>query len=151
MTADFKSHVLLRDEKGVFGIPFKRLLLAGISGGMCYTLVRLALPSSALWIGVLCALAVLIGTAPQGGIARWLRWTYRLRGSLLLAQRRTTRGEIAAALDLPTELARLNGEAVFAPLHAASVDLREWVTYAHAWEAQSGDGLAFRDAPLESP
>lgn len=29
MVAEFKSHVLSRDEKGFMGIPFKRLLLAG--------------------------------------------------------------------------------------------------------------------------
>lgn len=150
MTADFKSHVLLRDEKGVFGIPFKRLLLAGISGGLCYTLVRLALPSSALLSGVVCALAVIILTAPQGGIARWLRWMYRLRGSLLVADHTSSRSKLAVALDLPSDLARLHGETVFAPISAASVDLREWVTYAHAWEAQADDGLRFSDAPLEA-
>ena len=31
--ADFKSHVLRRDEKGIFGIPFKRLLGCGLGGG----------------------------------------------------------------------------------------------------------------------
>ena len=30
MVAEIKSHVLRRDEKGMFGIPFKRLLGAGI-------------------------------------------------------------------------------------------------------------------------
>ena len=44
MSADFKSHVLRRDEKGFFGIPFKRLLLAGVGGGLTYTLVNLAGP-----------------------------------------------------------------------------------------------------------
>ena len=33
MAVDFKSHVLLRDEKGLFGIPFKRWLGAGVGGG----------------------------------------------------------------------------------------------------------------------
>ena len=42
MAADFKSHVLMRDEKGLFGIPFKRLLLAGVGGGLTYTIFNLA-------------------------------------------------------------------------------------------------------------
>lgn len=44
MAADFKSHVLLRDEKGFFGIPFKRLLLGGVGGGLTYTVFNLAMP-----------------------------------------------------------------------------------------------------------
>ncbi len=42
MAADFKSHVLMRDEKGFMGIPFKRLLLAGVCGGLTYTIARIA-------------------------------------------------------------------------------------------------------------
>ena len=41
MTADFKSHVLRRDEKGFAGIPFRRLLVSGVSGGLVYTLTRI--------------------------------------------------------------------------------------------------------------
>ena len=33
MAADFKSHILSRDEKGFGGIPFKRLLFGGIAAG----------------------------------------------------------------------------------------------------------------------
>jgi hypothetical protein len=44
MAADFKSHILSRDEKGFGGIPFKRLLFGGIAGGFTYTLFRFALP-----------------------------------------------------------------------------------------------------------
>jgi len=43
MAADFKSHILSRDEKGFGGIPFKRLLFGGIAGGLTYTVFRLAL------------------------------------------------------------------------------------------------------------
>lgn len=32
MAADFKSHILSRDEKGFGGVPFKRLLFGGIAG-----------------------------------------------------------------------------------------------------------------------
>ena len=43
MAADFKSNVLLRDEKDFFGVPFKRLLLSGVGGGLTYTLFNIAL------------------------------------------------------------------------------------------------------------
>ncbi len=43
-SASFKSNVLLRDEKGFMGIPFKRLLLAGVSGGLMYSASKLFAP-----------------------------------------------------------------------------------------------------------
>ncbi len=42
MVAEFKSHVLSRDEKGFMVIPFKRLLLAGVGGGLIYTFAKVA-------------------------------------------------------------------------------------------------------------
>ena len=48
MSADFKSHILSRDEKGFGGVPFKRLLFGGIGGGLAYTVCRFALPDIAI-------------------------------------------------------------------------------------------------------
>jgi len=45
--AEFKSHVLKRDEKGLFGIPFKRLLGCGLGAGALLTVLRLAFPDVA--------------------------------------------------------------------------------------------------------
>mgnify|MGYP001277120600 FL=1 len=73
MSADFKSHVLLRDEKGFPGIPFKRLLLAAVGGGLVYTLVRLASAEMALPVGVVTGLALLILTGLRGGLPLWQR------------------------------------------------------------------------------
>jgi hypothetical protein len=66
MAADFKSHVLLRDEKGFFGIPFKRLLLAGVGGGLTYTLCNIAIPNWSIPAGVVFAIFVLVPQVTKG-------------------------------------------------------------------------------------
>jgi hypothetical protein len=150
MAADFKSHVLLRDEKGLFGIPFKRLLLAGVGGGMAYTIFNLALPGWAIPVAVAAAALTILLTGLRGGIPLWQRMIYRLRGTLLLIAARNARGPIGQltdALELPTHLVQLDGARVFAPpAQGTDLDLREWITFAHAQET---DGLVFVDAPLK--
>ena len=50
-------------------------------------------------------------------------------------------------LEMPVELVRLDGARVFAPPTLnMDVDLREWITFAHASEE---DGLVFVDSPLK--
>ncbi len=152
MAADFKSHVLLRDEKGFFGIPFKRLLLAGVGGGLTYTVVNLALPNGSIPVGVALALLVLVMTGTRGGLPLWQRLLYRVRGSLLLAAARDTQGlfgSLAQSLELPVELVKLDAVVVFAPAQPNyDIDMREWVTFARAAEADRDDGLVFVDAPM---
>jgi hypothetical protein len=150
LAADFKSHVLLRDEKGLFGIPFKRLLLAGVGGGMTYTIFNLALTGWSIPVAVVTAIAIIVLTAPRGGIPLWTRLIYRFRGTLLLIAARFPRspiGQLVQAMELPVELVRLEGSRVFAPPSGSmDIDLREWITFAHAAEK---DGLIFVDAPMK--
>jgi hypothetical protein len=152
IAADFKSHVLLRDEKGVFGIPFKRLLLAGVGGGLTYTVLGIALPNLAIPAGMIWALFVLVMTGTRGGLPLWQRLVYRLRGSLLLAAVHDTTGlfgKMATLLELPVELVQLDAAVIFVHAHSGEdLDMREWVTFARAAEADSGDGLVFVDAPM---
>ncbi|MBK9124422.1 MAG: hypothetical protein IPM16_15060 [Chloroflexi bacterium] len=152
MAASFKSHVLLRDEKGFMGVPFKRLLLAGVGGGLTYTLFNLAVPDLALVAGVSVAVATVVMTGTRGGIPLWQRLMYRVRGSLLLAAARDTHSlfsRLALALDLPVDLVRLDAAVIFAPARPdTEIDMREWVTFARAAEADHDDGLLFVDAPL---
>lgn len=151
MAADFKSHVLLRDEKGFFGIPFKRLLLSGVGGGLSYTLVNLAFASWSIPVAVAVTFAIVFLTAQRGGIPLWSRLVYRGRGWLLLTAARHPRSVVAQVVDtleLPVELVRLNGTHLFAPPNQFEIDLREWITYAHAGEQ---DGLIFVDAPHTPP
>ncbi|MDX1993923.1 MAG: hypothetical protein SF029_16165 [bacterium] len=153
MSADFKSHVLLRDEKGFMGIPFKRLLLAGTSGGMVYAISRFAAPDIAVPAGAIFGLALLIFTGTRGGLPLWQRWMYRLRGMVLLLAAHDEASLVARtarALELPVDVVRLDAFEVFAPpLGALEIDVREWVTFAHAEEADRDDGLIFLDTPLE--
>jgi len=149
MSADFKSHVLRRDEKGLFGVPFKRWLLAGCGGGLVYTVTNMMATSWAIPIAGITAVSLLVFTGSRGGIPRWQRWWYHLRGMLLLGAARQADGWqswLATTLELPVGLVQLEGAQVFAPPQSAvEIDLREWITFAHAAET---DGLVFVDAPL---
>ena len=153
MAANFKSHVLLRDEKGFFGIPFKRLLLTGVSGGMGYTLVRMASPELSVVAGVVLALAALFLTGLRGGLPLWQRLLYQVGGVLLLAatyEPTSNLGKLATALELPSGLAQLDGAAIFASIQSdVGIDLREWTLFTSPVEADHDDGLRFVSDPLE--
>ena len=152
MAADFKSHVLLRDEKGFGGIPFKRLLLGAVSGGFAYTLLRLAAPSTAIPVGVLIAVSGIALTSLRGGLPLWLRLWLQLRGSLLLRATTLPSGmfnDVAHLFNVPVELAHLDGAQVFTPpVGLMQIDLREWITFAHSRDADRNDGLMFVDSPM---
>jgi len=149
LAADFKSQVLLRDEKGVFGIPFKRLLLAGVGGGLTYTITNLLVATWSIPMAMVMPIAIVWLTAPRGGIPLWSRLVYRWRGWLLLTASHHPHSFVAQVvdiLDLPLELVRLNGSHLFTAPNQVEIDLREWITYAHAGEQ---DGLIFVDEPLK--
>ncbi|HML21002.1 MAG TPA: hypothetical protein PKD09_05095 [Aggregatilinea sp.] len=155
MAADIKSHVLRRDEKGFAGIPFKRLLLGGVSGGMTLILARFALGNVAFLLAVITFILALVLTGPRGGLPLWQRLLYRVRGSLMLAAERKPRsigGRLGTALDMPTGLVTLDSEAVFAPPEGeVEADMTEWITFAHADEADHDSGLIFVERPAALP
>jgi hypothetical protein len=142
----------MRDEKGLLGIPFKRLLLAGVSGGFAYTLLRFGIPNWAIPGGIVFGLFVLTMTGTRGGLPLWQRLILHGRGSLLLSAVNAPNSlfaQLAHALELPLHLAQLDGARVFAPVHTdIAVDMREWVTFTRPVEADQDDGLVFVDAPL---
>lgn len=150
MAVDFKSHVLRRDETGLLGVPFKRLLGAAVGGGLTYTVLQLFIPGYSIPIGVMTAICLVLLTAPRGGIALWQRLLFRVRGSLLLmavAHPQSLIASLVDLLDLPVDLVQLDGSRVFASPNAShEVDLREWITFAHA---QERDGLVFVDSPMK--
>ncbi|MBN1965544.1 MAG: hypothetical protein JW910_12920, partial [Anaerolineae bacterium] len=118
MAADFKSHVLRRDEKGFMGIPFKRLLLGGVSGGMTLVCTRFLVGHLAVVLALVVCLLALALTGLRGGLPLWQRMLYRLRGSLMLATARhphSLSGRLGTALDVPADLVKLDAEVVFAP------------------------------------
>jgi hypothetical protein len=134
MVAEFKSHVLRREEKGMLGIPFKRLLLAGIGGVVVFMVARMVFPIGAIPGGVGGFIAALILSAQSGGLSLYTRLLYRLRGWLIIAAAGTpdsTVAQVAEMLDLPTELVLLDGGQVFAPGEVVGeIDLSQWETYA---------------------
>ena len=140
MAADFKSHVLLRDEKGLFGIPFKRLLLAGVGGGMTYTIFNLAVTGWSIPCRNRCwALPSSFFTAPRGGIPLWNRLILPLSGNAVAHRgtfsAKSYQDRLVQAMELPVELVRLEGSRVFAPpTGSMDIDLREWITFAYAAE-----------------
>jgi hypothetical protein len=101
-------------------------------------------------VAVVTGIAIVVLTAPRGGIPLWNRLVYRLRGTLLFIAVRFPRspiGRLTEALELPTDLVRLDGARVFAPPTGdLEIDLREWITFAHAREE---DGLVFVDEPIK--
>ncbi len=153
MAADLKSHVLRRDEKGFAGIPFKRLLLSGVSGGMVLVISRFALGNLAFALAVVTVVLTLVLTAPRGGLPLWQRLLYRARGSLMLAAERkpnSIAGRLGTTFDMPTGLVTLDAEAVFTPPEReAEADMTEWVTFARADEADHDAGLVFLEKPLK--
>jgi len=153
MAVDLKSHVLRRDEKGFMGIPFKRLLLGGVSGGMTLILARFAFGNLAFVLAALTFILALTLTSPRGGLPFWQRLLYRLRGSLMLAAERKPKsvvGRIGTALDVPTGLVALDAELLFTPPEVETeADMTEWVTFARAEEADHDSGLVFVEKPLE--
>lgn len=145
MVAELKSHVLRRDEKGMLGIPFKRLLGAGVGAVMLFMAVRFVLPIAALPAGLIGFIGLLILLAQSGGLSLYTRLLYRVRGWLIIAaasRPESVVGQLADTLELPTHLVVLDGELVFAPVgQVLDVNLSEWETYAAPDEG--GQGLLF--------
>src|SRR6266568_4129543 len=101
--AEFKSHILRRDEKGMFGVPFKRLLFSGLGGGMVTTICKIPLPDASVPLGILSAIALIILTAPRGGIPRWKHIVYAWRWRLMTAAL-TTPNSILGSIGLMFQL-----------------------------------------------
>ena len=145
MVAELKSHVLRRDEKGMFGIPFKRLLGAGIGGVVVFMVARMVFPIGAIPFGFFGFISTLILTAQSGGLSLYTRLLYRVRGWIIIAAASKTDSliaQIAETLELPTHLVVLDGGQVFAPNEKVQeVDLSQWETYAAPDE--DGAGLIF--------
>jgi hypothetical protein len=153
MAADLKSHVLRRDEKGFMGIPFKRLLLGGVSGGMTLIIARFAFGNLAFLLAALTFFLALALTGPRGGIPLWQRLLYRVRGNLMLAAERKPKsitGRLGTTFDMPTGLVTLDAGMIFTPPEGeVEADMTEWITFAHAGEADHDSGLVFVEKPLE--
>ncbi len=135
--ATFKSHILRRDEKGLFGIPFKRLLGCGLGAGGLFTLLRIALPDYAFLMGIASLLVLLVYTAPRGGIPRWKHTTlnlqWRLLSAVALAPNSWT-GRLGRAFALPADRIDIDATRLFSEGEedAPRTTLTDWVCYTRA-------------------
>jgi hypothetical protein len=130
----FKSHILRRDEKGVFGIPFKRLLGCGLGAGALFTLLRMALPDYAFLMGLVSLVLLLVYTTPQGGIPRWRHIAFNLQWRLLAAAALTPNslsGKLGHAMALPIDQIDIDAERLFSASEdeAPRTVLTDWVSF----------------------
>ena len=147
--AEFKSHVLMRDEKGMFGIPFKRLLACGLGGGMVTTVSKIPFPEWSVLLGILGFFVLLILTAPRGGIPRWKHLVYDWQWQLLVAAATapsSALGKVGRELHLPVEWLDIDGDVVFNPAeeNAPRTALTDWVSFARLDDAE---GLVVQASP----
>jgi hypothetical protein len=150
MVADFKSHILRREERGAFGIPFRRLLFAGMAGGITYALLQGFGTLTGVPFALVVGVAFLILTAPQGGIPRWQRVAFGVQGWLMLVALNAPEslpGRAARLLRLSGQELVLDGETLFCADDEADTQavLRDWVVYTRA---SATDGLAVQDRAL---
>ena len=147
----FKSHILRRDEKGVFGIPFKRLLGCGLGASGLFTVLRLAVPDYAFLVGAISLVLLLSYTTPRGGIPRWrhvvLNAQWRLLSAAALTPK-TVYGQIGHALNLPVEEIDIDAERLFnqSEEDAPRTALTDWVSFSSA-SADGSSGLTFMPTP----
>ena len=147
--AEFKSHVLMRDEKGMFGIPFKRLLACGLGGGMVTTVSKIPFPEWSVPLGILSLFVLLILTAPRGGIPRWKHLVYDWQWRLLVAAATapgSVLGKLGRELHLPVESLEIDGDVVFNPTeeNAPRTALTDWVSFARLDDTE---GLVVQASP----
>src|SRR5260221_14478580 len=84
--ATFKSNVLVREEKGFAGIPFKRIMLAFMGGALAYMFSRFVVGGWSALVGVATAGLTGILNPPRGGIPLLQPLLYRLRGRPIVGQ-----------------------------------------------------------------
>ncbi len=150
--ADFKSHVLRREEKGMFGIPFKRLLFSGLGGGLIMSITKIPFPDLSVALGIAGAIALIILTAPRGGIPRWKvivhDWRWRLITAAVLAPS-SLMGSLGKAFQAPAEPLDIDGNTLFnaEDENAPRTELTDWVSYARLSDVHTGDGLVLRKSP----
>jgi hypothetical protein len=151
--AEFKSNVLLRDEKGFAGIPFKRLVLAGVGACLMYSMGKLTLSNWAIPLAVVGGILLLVMTSPRGGIPRWQRLMYHFRGGLIIAMADkpdSLAASLGKLLELRTECVVLDGGKIFSPAEdtvAGDMDWSEWVTFSEVRHAKAHDGLVIVEGP----
>jgi len=150
MTISLRSNVTRRDEKGMFGIPFKRLIAAGVSGGMVIATLQNVLGTASLGLAAVTVILALILTASRGGIPAWRRSLYGLQAQFLMA---ATRPEsmlhpLARLFNVSSDGVILNGAELFGAKETkALTHASEWVVYS---SPQDDLGMTLVESPTGS-
>lgn len=151
-----KSHVLRRDEKGMFGIPFKRILLVLIVSGCTYSFGKIIFGEYAAIPALISLVGTLIYTAEIGGIPRYKRTVFDWRGRLMGAASEHPEGlasQICEMFQLPVdEIMMLDGSTLFKP-KTKPIERDDALV---GWEivtapehfSDGGRGMVFVDKPL---
>ncbi len=150
--ADFKSHVLRRDEKGLLGIPFKRLLGCGLGAGGLMTGIKPIFPEWSVLIGAVSLLLLLIFTQPRQGIPRWRQVWYSTRWRIVSTAALAPEGvvgQFASLLHLPIDALTIDAATLFTHLEEAAprTKLTDWVSFTRPIDAGHGKGLALSATP----
>src|SRR4051812_42261653 len=133
--SDFKTHVLRRDEKGMFGIPFKRLLFSALGGGAIMTVIKMFSAELSIPLGIISVFAFIFLSHPRGGLPRWklilYAWRWRLM-SAVATDPSSFLGSVGLGLKLPGEV-KVDGSQIFnaADEEAPRTQLTDWISYAH--------------------
>jgi hypothetical protein len=148
--ARFKSHVLRRDEKGMFGIAFKRWLAAGCVAGFAMVISRMFVGDLATLVAIASGIAGIRLSAQRGGLPRWrivlLDWQWRLLAAKLFTPN-SFLGVLAGLVQLPIESMDVDAESIFMPTtENTRTRLVDWVSYSDADLSDEGDGLIFIDS-----
>ena len=147
MTVDLKSHVLRRNEKGFFGIPFKRLLASGMAGGMTLvTTQNISGSAFSFVMAVAVALGTLIMTASRGGVPLWKRLIYGFQARLIRASvgNNPIIAQFCALLKIAHDSTALDGAQLFSSHHTDQLTRpQEWIVFANL----DDHGLALVDTP----
>lgn len=149
--AEFKTNVLSRDEKGFFGIPFKRIMTAGVSSAMAFMFGKPVLGTLTIPAVVAVFVLTVIALSEVGGLPLYQRLYLGLRGSLILAAVEQAEGRVArlaSGLALPVQLAQLDADVIFAPPSDGAVET-DWsgvTIYGSPFEA--GRGVEYVPDPL---
>ncbi len=150
--AEFKSHVLRREEKGLFGIPFKRLLFSALAGGAVTTVTKIPLPDLSVLLGIASVFVFLFLSAPRGGIPRWKLILFGIRWQLMMAAvlaPTSLAGSIGQALGFPREGLDIDGDVVFKPdgESAPRTALTDWISFSRYDSSDTSEGLVFSPIP----
>ncbi|MEQ8671759.1 MAG: hypothetical protein RLP44_01630 [Aggregatilineales bacterium] len=149
MTAQFKSNVRIREEKGLGSVSMKRMIFCGVGAVLTFMVLRLTpLTSISLPALVIVFVLLLIFSGSRGGLPLWKRLMLAVRGLLVIeaSHSQLVATQLAELLSMDTSIAHLKSDNLFGR-HTRRNDAGEgdWTLYNDLGEAEAHTGLQFVD------